>query len=80
MLMLIDKNGVVQVVHVGYDPAGNVETKLHKELDSLLAGKDLASVTLAQFEVKKKAAEAAREKRKKEREKTKKAATEQTAR
>jgi len=78
MLMLIDKKGVVQVVHIGYEPG--IEKVLHKELDSLLAGKDLASATISQFEAKKKAAEAARQKHKKDREKAKKAASEQTAR
>jgi peroxiredoxin len=78
MLLLIDKKGVVQVVHIGYEEG--VEKVLHKELDSLLAGKDLASATISQFEAKKKAAEAARQKHKKDREKAKKAASEQTAR
>ncbi len=78
MLLLIDKKGVVQVVHVGYDDK-DFEKELHKELDNILAGKDLAGATLAQFEAKKKAAEAAKEKRKRDREK-KKATTEQTAR
>jgi thiol-disulfide isomerase/thioredoxin/outer membrane protein assembly factor BamB len=41
MLVLIDKKGVVQSVHVGYSPA--IKTTLAKELDDLLAGKDLAS-------------------------------------
>jgi thiol-disulfide isomerase/thioredoxin len=40
MLILIDKKGVVQSVHVGYNPS--IKTTLAKELDALLAGKDLA--------------------------------------
>ena len=40
MLVLIDKKGVVQSVHIGYDPA--IKATLGKELDALLAGKDLA--------------------------------------
>ncbi len=79
MLMLIDKKGVVQVVHIGYE-AKDFEKELHKELDGLLAGKDLASATLSEFAAKKKLAEEARAKRKKDRDKAKKAASEQTAR
>jgi thiol-disulfide isomerase/thioredoxin len=45
MLVLIDKKGVVQSVHVGYDPA--IKATLQKELDDLLAGKDLAREALA---------------------------------
>jgi thiol-disulfide isomerase/thioredoxin len=41
MLILIDKKGVVQSVHVGYNPA--IKRTLQKELDALLAGKDLSS-------------------------------------
>jgi peroxiredoxin len=78
MLMLIDKKGVVQVVHIGNRPG--VEEVLHKELDSILAGKDLAAATIADFDAKKKAADAARAKRRQEREKAKKASPEQTAR
>ena len=40
MLILIDKKGVVQSVHIGYDPG--IKATLRKELDALLAGKDLA--------------------------------------
>jgi thiol-disulfide isomerase/thioredoxin len=40
MLVLVDKKGIVQSVHVGYNPA--IKTILAKELDALLAGKDLA--------------------------------------
>ncbi len=39
MLVLVDKKGVVQTVHVGYNPS--IKTDLTKELDALLAGKDL---------------------------------------
>ena len=39
-LVLIDKNGVLQSVHVGYNPS--IKEVLGKELDALLAGKDLA--------------------------------------
>jgi thiol-disulfide isomerase/thioredoxin len=38
-LVLIDKKGMVQAVHVGYSP--DIKTTLPKELDALLAGKDL---------------------------------------
>ena len=44
MLVLIDKKGVVQSVHIGYSPA--IKTALSKELDALLAGKDLAKEAL----------------------------------
>lgn len=44
-LVLIDKKGVVQSVHVGYSP--NIKATLHKEIDALLAGKDLAREALA---------------------------------
>jgi peroxiredoxin len=40
MLVLVDKKGTVRSVHVGYNPA--IKTTLAKELDALLAGKDLA--------------------------------------
>jgi peroxiredoxin len=40
MLVLVDKNGVIQSVHVGYNPA--IKSTLAKELDALLGGKDLA--------------------------------------
>ena len=40
MLVLVDKKGVIQSVHVGYNPA--IKATLEKELDALLAGKDLA--------------------------------------
>ena len=38
-LVLIDKQGVVQSVHVGFSP--DIETKLAQELDTLLAGQSL---------------------------------------
>ncbi|HZW33807.1 MAG TPA: DUF2092 domain-containing protein [Isosphaeraceae bacterium] len=40
LLVLIDKKGLVQSVHVGFNRA--IKTTLRKELDALLAGKDLA--------------------------------------
>ena len=40
-LVLVDKAGVVQSVHVGFSP--NIGDKLRQELDALLAGKDLAA-------------------------------------
>jgi peroxiredoxin len=40
MLVLIDKAGVVQAVHIGYDP--KIKSVLRQELDDLLAGKNLA--------------------------------------
>ena len=43
MLILIDKKGVVQSVHLGYNPG--IKATLKKELDTLLAGKDLAKET-----------------------------------
>jgi thiol-disulfide isomerase/thioredoxin len=39
LLVLIDKKGVVQSVHLGYNPG--IKAVLEKELDALLAGKDL---------------------------------------
>jgi hypothetical protein len=41
MLTLIDRNGVVQSVHVGFNLT--IKATLRKELDTLLAGKNLAS-------------------------------------
>ncbi|MFH1368414.1 MAG: redoxin family protein [Elusimicrobiota bacterium] len=38
-LVLVDKKGVIQSVHVGYDP--DIEKILAKEIDALLAGKSL---------------------------------------
>ena len=51
MLLLVDKQGIVQAVHVGYDP--DIESVLHKELDELLAGKNLAAETIAKHQAKK---------------------------
>lgn len=44
-LVLIDQQGTVQSVHVGYSPT--LEETLHQELDDLLAGKSLVEETLA---------------------------------
>jgi thiol-disulfide isomerase/thioredoxin len=55
ILVLIDKKGVVQSVHIGYSPA--IKTMLRKELDDLLAGTDLAGMARA----RQKAGEARRE-------------------
>jgi ribosomal protein L12E/L44/L45/RPP1/RPP2 len=74
--MLIDKKGVVQSVHIGY--SSDIKKVLHKELDGILAGKNLAAATIAQYEAKKKAAEKAKAKHKKDKEK--KPGAEQTAR
>lgn len=41
LLVLIGKKGIVESVHVGYSP--DVKEILHKELDGLLAGKNLAA-------------------------------------
>jgi peroxiredoxin/outer membrane protein assembly factor BamB len=41
MLVLINKAGIVQSVHVGYSP--DIDKKLKAELDAILAGKDLAA-------------------------------------
>jgi thiol-disulfide isomerase/thioredoxin len=76
LLALVDKKGIVQSVHVGYSP--DVKATLHKELDGILAGKDLASATLAEYKAKKQAAEKAKNKLKKD--KDKKPSNEQTAR
>jgi len=43
-LVLIDKKGMVQSVHVGYNPV--IKATLRTELDALLAGKDLAKEAL----------------------------------
>jgi thiol-disulfide isomerase/thioredoxin len=75
MLLLIDKKGVVQSVHVGYSPG--IEKELHKELDGVLAGKNLAATEIARFEARKKAADKAEAKQQKD--KDKKSSTEQTA-
>jgi peroxiredoxin len=76
MLLLVDKKGIVQSVHVGY--SSDIKKILQKELDGILAGKNLAKATIAQFEAKKKAAEKAKAKQKKD--KDKKPSLEQTAR
>jgi peroxiredoxin len=46
--LLIGKDGKVQVVHVGYN--GQLSKMLTKEIEDLLAGKDLASETLKKAE------------------------------
>jgi peroxiredoxin len=76
MLMLIDKHGVVQCVHIGYEPG--IDKVLHKELDGILAGKNLAAATISEYEAKKKAANKAKTKQQKDKEK--KPSNEQTAR
>lgn len=48
--VLIGKDGSVQVVHVGF--SGDLEKGLTAELESLLAGKNLAAEELAKFEKK----------------------------
>jgi peroxiredoxin len=50
--LLIGKDGKVQVVHVGYSSA--LSKMLTKEIENLLAGKDLASETLSKAEEAKK--------------------------
>ena len=47
-LVLVDKKGVIQSVHVGYNPS--IKATLAKELDALLAGKDLAKEAADQAE------------------------------
>jgi peroxiredoxin len=39
--VLIDKNGKIVAVHVGYDP--NVKEKLTRQLNDLLVGKDISA-------------------------------------
>src|SRR5579862_3519534 len=51
MVVLIDNKGVVQSVHVGYSP--QIKTALRKDLDAILAGKNLAAEALALLEAKK---------------------------
>jgi thiol-disulfide isomerase/thioredoxin len=51
MLVLIDKKGIVQAVHIGYNPA--IKGTLTKELDDILAGKDLAKEALAKRDAEK---------------------------
>jgi thiol-disulfide isomerase/thioredoxin len=57
MLVLVDKQGIVQSVHVGYN--SRIESVLHKELDELLAGKNLAAETIASHQAKQQEKEAA---------------------
>jgi peroxiredoxin len=76
LLVLVDKHGIVQSVHVGYSPG--IKEELHKELDGILAGKNLAAATIAEHNAKKKASEKAKDKLKKD--KDKKPSNEQTAR
>jgi peroxiredoxin len=52
LLAIVDKKGVVQSIHVGYSP--DIKDVLHKELDAILAGKNLAAETLARYEESKK--------------------------
>ncbi len=47
-LVVIDGKGIIQHVHVGYDP--ELEPKLTKVIDELLDGKDLAKETLEAHE------------------------------
>jgi thiol-disulfide isomerase/thioredoxin len=54
--LLIGKDGKVQVVHVGFN--GELGSMLTKEVEDLLAGKDLASETLAKAEEHRKKREA----------------------
>ena len=76
LLVIVDKKGIVQSVHVGYSTG--IKEELHKELDGILAGKNLAAATIAEHNAKKKAAEKAKDKLKKD--KDKKPSNEQTAR
>jgi peroxiredoxin len=46
--VLIDKTGRIQVVHVGF--GGDLEQKLTQELNDILAGKDLATAELEEYE------------------------------
>lgn len=52
MLVLVDKAGVVQSVHIGYNP--QIKTKLREELDAILAGKNLAEDALRKREEREK--------------------------
>jgi peroxiredoxin len=52
LLAIVDKKGIVQSIHVGY--SRGIKQVLHKELDAILAGKNLAAETLAKFEASKK--------------------------
>lgn len=53
-LLLIGKDGTVQTVHVGYDP--NIKAILHEEIDSLLAGENLAAEAMKEREAAEQAA------------------------
>jgi peroxiredoxin len=46
MLVLVDRKGIVQSVHIGYNPS--IKKTLAKELDALLAGKELAKEAAGQ--------------------------------
>jgi peroxiredoxin len=48
MLVLVDKKGVIQSVHVGFNPS--IKATLAKELDALLSGKNLAKEAADQAE------------------------------
>jgi hypothetical protein len=55
--VLIGKDGKVQVVHLGYSPA--LPEEISKQVEALLAGKDLASAELEKHKPHKKRAAAA---------------------
>lgn len=46
--VIIDKSGKIQVVHVGAGP--DIGERLAKELDDILAGKDLSAVKSSKHE------------------------------
>jgi hypothetical protein len=52
LLAIVDKKGIVQSIHVGYSPG--LKKTLRKELDAILAGKNLAAETRAKYEASKK--------------------------
>ena len=52
LLAIIDKKGIVQSIHVGYSP--DIKQVLRRELDAILAGKNVAAETLAKYEASKK--------------------------
>jgi thiol-disulfide isomerase/thioredoxin len=76
MLLLVDKKGIVQAVHIGYRT--DIKAILHKELDGILAGKNLAAATIAEHNARLKAGEKAKDKLKND--KDKRPSNEQTAR
>jgi thiol-disulfide isomerase/thioredoxin len=81
LLVLVDKKGIVQSVHVGYSPT--IEATLRTELNGILGGKDLAAVAIAEHQKKvaqKEKAKAKAKDKEKDKDKGKKATTEQTAR